>query len=32
LRPAPTSGAARLLVAGRVGSARLIDNVAVTLP
>ncbi|HJU97551.1 MAG TPA: pantoate--beta-alanine ligase [Jiangellaceae bacterium] len=32
LGPAPGSGAARLLVAARVGATRLIDNAAVTLP
>jgi pantoate--beta-alanine ligase len=32
LGPAPVTGEARLLVAGRVGATRLIDNAAVTLP
>lgn len=32
LGPAPAAGEARLLVAGRVGATRLIDNAAVTLP
>jgi pantoate--beta-alanine ligase len=31
LGPAPTAGAARLLVAARAGTTRLLDNVAVTL-
>jgi pantoate--beta-alanine ligase len=31
LGPAPSSGPARLLVAGRVGSTRLIDNLGLTL-
>jgi pantoate--beta-alanine ligase len=32
LGPAPISGAARLLIAGRVGATRLIDNMVLTLP
>ncbi len=31
LGPAPAAGPARLLVAGRVGATRLLDNVGVTL-
>jgi pantoate--beta-alanine ligase len=32
LGPAPASGESRLLIAGRVGSTRLIDNMSLTLP